>query len=331
MKRQLLSLGTFVAVGVALMLATAAPAHAQLGSLQGRVVDEAGQPVADATVTLEYKGELNLKFTTQTNATGQWVRAGLMAVGGRWMITATKGDLTGFAANVEVPLSSVANVPDIIVRPGGATPGGDVSAAEAEARNKEAAALRALLAEVNAALSASNYDVAITKLNEAAAKIPNCDECHVQLGEVFSRQKNFEQAEAAFKQAIELNPQSAAAYDGLAALYNTQGKLDLAAAASVKAGELHAATGGGDATSAYNTGAILVNSGKMAEAKAQFQRAIQLDPKMAEAHYQLAMTFINEGNVAEAIKSLEQYLALAPSGPNAQMAKDMLPELKKMQ
>lgn len=331
MERQWLTLGTFVAVGVALILATAAPAHAQLGSLQGRVVDEAGQPVAGADVALEYKGELNLKAAAKTNANGEWVRAGLMAVGGRWMITATKGDLTGFAANVDVPLSSVATVPDIVIRKGGVTPGGDMSAAEADARNKEAAALRTLLAEVNTALAANNYDVAVTKLTEAAGKIPNCDECHVQLGEVFSRQKNFEQAEAAFKKAIELNPQSAAAYDGLAALYNTQGKLDLAAAASVKAGELHTATGGGDATSAYNAGAILVNSGKMAEAKAQFQRAIQLDPKMAEAHYQLAMTFINEGNVGEAIKSLEQYLSLAPAGPNAQMAKDMLPELKKMQ
>src|SRR5690606_13733586 len=67
-----------------------------------------------------------------------------------------------------------------------------------------------------------------------------------------------------------------------------------------------------------------------AEAKAQFQRALQLDPTMAEAHYQLAMTFINEGNVAEAVKALEQYLTLAPNGPNAQMAKDMLPEPKKM-
>jgi len=35
--------------------------------------------------------------------------------------------------------------------------------------------------------------------------------------------------------------------------------------------------------------------------------------------------------VGEAIKALEQYLSLAPDGPNAQMAKDMLPELRKMQ
>lgn len=329
MKRQWLTLGTIVGACAAVIIATAAPAYAQLGSLQGRVVNEAGQPVADADVTFVYTGEMNLKFATKTNATGQFVRAGMMAVGGRWTITASKDGMTGTAANIEVPLASVATVPDITIRKATAADG--MTDAEITARNKEAEGLKALLAEVNVALTASNYDVAIAKLNEAAGKIPNCDACYVQLGDVYARQKQYEQSEAAFKKAIEFKPTSAEAYDGLAAIYNTQNKMDLAAAASAKAGELHAASGGGDATSAYNSGAILVNSGKMAEAKAQFQRALQLDPKMAEAHYQLAMTFINEGNVGEAVKSLESYLALAPAGPNAQMAKDMLPELKKMQ
>lgn len=72
---------------------------------------------------------------------------------------------------------------------------------------------------------------------------------------------------------------SSEAWDGLAALYNSTSKFDLAADAAGKAMALQAASGGGDATSAYNNGAIMMNSGKIAEAKAQFQRAIQLDPR----------------------------------------------------
>lgn len=328
MKRQWWTLGTLVGACLAITIATAAPAYAQLGSLQGRVVDDAGKPVAGADVTFVYTGEMNLKFATQTDAEGKFVRAGMMSVGGRWNVTASKDGMTGAAMNVEVPLSSVATVPDIVIRKGSAA---GMTDEEIEARNKEAAALKALLGEVSAAISANNFDVAITKLTEAVGKLPTCDECYVQLGDLHARQKNFDQSEAAYKKAIEIKADSAAAYDGLAAMYNTSGKMDLAAAASAKAIELHGASGGGDATSAYNAGAIFVNSGKMAEAKAQFQRALQLDPTMAEAHYQLAMTFVNEGNVGEAVKSLEQYLTLAPNGPNAQMAKDMLPELKKMQ
>lgn len=317
--------GILIGACVAVMLATAVPAYAQMGSLQGRVVDEAGKPVPDAEVTFEFLGGMPVKFTGRTNANGEWVRAGLNAVG-RWNITASKDGATGFAANVEVALGGSGKVPDIVIRKGGAA-----SSADEAARAKEAAALKTLLAEVNAALTANNLDVAAAKLNEAVVKIPNCAECHVQLGDIYSRQKQTAQAEAAYKKAIEVDPKSAAAYDGLAALYNSTNRMADAAAASAKALELYGTSGGGDATTAYNAGAIMMNSGKIAEAKAQFQRAIQLDPKMAEAHFQLGMTFINEGNVGEAVKSLEQYLSLAPAGPNAQMAKDMLPELKKMQ
>lgn len=329
MKRQWSILATLMATCVTLVLAGAAPAYAQLGSLQGRVVNEAGEPVPDAQVTLEYTGELNLKYTVETNEEGVWTRAGLNAVGGRWNITASKDDMTGVAQNIEVGLGSFATVPDIVIREGRATD--SMTAEEIEESNRNAAAMKALLGEVNAALTANDLALATTKLNEAIGKIPDCDECHVQLGEVYSRQKQYEQAEAAYKAAVALNPESAEAYDGLAALYNSTNRLDLAADAAARAMELHGAGGGGDATSAYNTGAIMMNSGKVTEARAQFQRAIQLDPNMAEAHFQLGMTYINEGNVGEAIKSLEQYLSLAPDGPNAQMAKDMLPELKKMQ
>src|SRR5690606_6572486 len=132
-----------------------------------------------------------------------------------------------------------------------------------EARAKEVAALKTLLAEVNAALTANDLDTAVAKLSEAVVKIPTCSECHVQLGEVYSRQKQNEQAEAAYKKALEVDPKSAAAYDGLAALYNTTGRLPEAADAAAKAMELNSASGGGDATSAYNAGAIMMNSGKI--------------------------------------------------------------------
>jgi len=55
---------------------------------------------------------------------------------------------------------------------------------------------------------------------------------------------------------------------------NTQKKFDLAADASAKASQYSGgAAGGGSAESSYNQGVILFNSGKYAEAKAQFEAA----------------------------------------------------------
>jgi len=366
MKRQWLTLGTLIGACVAFGLATAAPSHAQLGlgALQGRVVDENGKPVAGAEVILEHKGDIALKYTVKTNSSGRWARTGLQAVGsgqsadamrnasadpqargadGTWNITIKKDGMEVLIQGVQVPMGNPRVVEDVVLSKATATPPPPANAAAAkpapargrmtpkeEAAAREAAALNSLLNEVNTALNANDFGLATTKLTDIIAKQPTCAVCYVHLGDVYARQKDYPKSEVAFKKALELDPSSADAYDRLAVVYNAQGRMDQAAEAAAKAAEIHGAAGGGNATSAFNAGAILVNSGKSAEAQVQFQRAIKLDPSLAEAHYQLGVALISTGNVAEAIKSLEQYLALAPKGPNAQMARDMLPELKKM-
>ena len=91
------------------------------------------------------------------------------------------------------------------------------------------------------------------------------------------------QAEAAFKKMVELKPDSAEGYTGLAGVYNAQKKFDLAAEASAKASQLSGGggAGGGGAEASYNQGVILFNAGKFAEAKTQFEAATKADPNMA--------------------------------------------------
>src|SRR5262245_59230049 len=99
MTRTFVARGFLAGVLALALVAVAAPAHAQVGTLTGKVVDEQGKPVADAEMSFDYLGDLNLHFTGKTNAKGEWVRAGLM-VAGRWTITAKKGNLVGRASNV---------------------------------------------------------------------------------------------------------------------------------------------------------------------------------------------------------------------------------------
>jgi Tfp pilus assembly protein PilF len=329
MKRQGSALWYLVGACVAVLIA-ATPAFAQLGSLQGRVVDEAGAPVAGAEVTLVYSGEMAIKFSVKTDNNGRWTRAGLMSVGGRWTITASKDGASGFIQNVEVPLNASSVVPDIKLVKGASAPG---TAAENAARAKAAAEQKKILDDVNAALTASDFDTAITKLNEATQKIQNCVACFARLGDAYAKKKepDFAKAEEAYKTATKMDDKNIEAWEGLAILYNTQKKFTEAGEASAKVIELQKAGGGaGDATSAYNAGVILSNQRKMAEAAEQFQRAVQMNPQMADAHFQLALAQMNLGKMPEALKSLEQYLVLSPTGSNAEMAKSLIPELKKM-
>jgi tetratricopeptide (TPR) repeat protein len=329
MKRHGSALGFLAGVCVAVLLA-AAPAFAQFGALQGRVVDETGAPVAGAEVKLLYTGDMAYTFTVKTDARGRWTRAGLSALSsGRWNISATKDGMAGYLAGVEVVGNASTEVPDIVIRKGAvAVP--PTAAAEKE-RARVMAEQKKVLEDVNAALTANNFELAATKLIEATTKIENCSFCFSRLGDVYVKMGDQTKAEESYKTAIKFDEKAAEPWQGLAIVYNAQKKFDQAAEASAKAISLQGAGGGaGDATTAYNMGIILSNQRKMAEAKVQFERAVQLDPNMASAHYQLAMSLMNEGKMAEALASLEKSVALKPTGPDADMAKTLIPELKKM-
>ena len=77
-----------------------------------------------------------------------------------------------------------------------------------------------------------------------------------------------EEAEAAFRQAIELDPQLAQAH--------------------------------------ANLGTVLANQNKMAEAILEFEEAVRLKPEMAFLHYQLGVALYMENRAKEAINSLKE-------------------------
>jgi len=334
---------TFLA-GLALFVA--APAHAQLGAIHGRAVDESGKPVADADVKYVFVGEMNFTFTGKTDSKGEYNRGGLQLAAGKWAITITKGDLFGGAKDLDIPKGNALQVPDIVLKKGGA-------AAAQDSKNggkAPAVDLTKLFADVKAGMAAGSYDDVITKLNDAVAKAPKCGACFTRLGDAYFKKGDLDNSEKSYLQTVALDDKSkdaGEAYGGLVQVYNQQAanasgderkkKLDQAAQANQKVMDIEAATGGaagaaggggGDATSAYNQGIILVNQSKMADAKTQFQKAIQMNPNMSEAYYQLAMCQANENDMSGAKTNLTKYLQLAPTGPNAQTAKDILAALK---
>ena len=176
------------------------------------------------------------------------------------------------------------------------------------------------------------------------ATVPNCAECYANIGTVQGQAKKYDEAEAAYKKAIELKPDFAEAYNGLANVYNAEKKFDLAAEASKKAMELATAPAAGGAPGApgaaaaapsasqiFNQGVILWNAGKIPEAKAAFEAAVKADPNMADAQYWLGMALVNTGTpeaMKEAKPHFEAYLKLAPTGANIETAKAILATIK---
>jgi len=312
------------AVLLGLVISAPVPASAQTGQVKGKVVDAEGNPVEGAVVTIEFLGAMNRQFETKTNRRGDYVQIGLQS--GQYKITAQKDDMIA-AQQVRISLGNMSEV-NFVLTPGA---GPLMTAEEAEKMKAKLSAATASFDEGVALSQAGKDDEAIAKFEEVIGAIDTCGECYVNIGAIHARNKRYEEAEKAFKTAIEQNPNLPDAYNGLANVYNAMRRFDDAAAMSAKAQELQAASGVGaaDAGSVFNQGVILWNSGKIAEAKVQFEKAVELDPNMAEAHYWLGMANLNEGKVSEAVGFFEKYVELAPDGQYAAQAKGVIAQLKK--
>jgi len=324
-----------VVAGVAMLGTIALPAEAQLmRGLRGRVVDESGQPVADATVKLVYSGEARASVTyeTKTGSNGTWLYATIpQPYTGTWNLVVTKDDMSAMMSGVPAELGGQTDVGDIILRAGGPPPNmatAAMSAEEMAAASANRERLNAMADEANAAMDAGNYDEAIGKITALIAEIDGCGLCYVMLGHAQQRKGDPAAAEQSFLRAIEVDPEEGSAYEALATIYNSQGKFEEAGRMNERATELLGAGGGSaDPVAAYNQGIILWNQGRTGEAKPFFQRARELDPTMANAHFWYGLALVSEGNLADAKEPLQTYLKLDPTGENAESAKGLLSEL----
>ncbi len=303
-------------------LAFAMPVLAQsTGMVKGVVTDDKGQPVEGAKVTIEMTGGTGRRFETKTNRKGEYIQIGLNS--GAYKVTAEKEKLASAPSNVNVRVNSAQETNLVL---------GVASAAgskEALAKTEE---LKKAFDEGVTLSSAGNHDQAIEKFTAAAALSPTCFDCYNNIGYSYSQKKEWDKAEAAYKKSIELKADDAAAYNGLATVYNAQRKTDLAIEASAKASQLSGVIGaaggsGGNADALYNQGVILFNGGKAADAVPIFEQAVKANPSHAEAHYMLGMSLAGS-DPAKAASAMEEYLKLAPSGPNAATAKQLLDALK---
>ncbi|PYR61507.1 MAG: hypothetical protein DMF85_02045 [Acidobacteria bacterium] len=287
-----------VAIGLAFV---AVPASAQTGQVKGKVVDKENKPVEGAAISIENQDGAGQKLTTKTNKKGEYIQIGLTP--GKYRITATKGDLSQ-TQNIQIHLD-MAEL-NFTLAPGG---GGQMSKEDQQKATARLAAVRAKFDEAVALSNSGKDDEAIAKFQEITVDVPKCAECFANIGTIYARKKDYENSEKAYKQAIEVKPDFAEAYNGLATVYNAQKKFDQAAEAGAQAAKL---AGGGSG----------------AEAKAKFEEAVKLDPNLADAHYWLGMSLVNEGKLPEAKPHFEEYLKLAPTGQYAEQAKGVIAAIK---
>jgi tetratricopeptide (TPR) repeat protein len=307
----------------------APPAAAQTGAVKGKVVDAQNQPVENAKITIQSTESATRKHETKTNKKGEFFQIGLSP--GQYNVTAEKDKLSQ-TFPIRIRLGDPQNVSFVLAPGTGGGPGGGMSKEDAA---KKEAEIRKSFDEAIALSQAGKDPEAIAKFNEILAVVPKCASCYSNIGALHLKAKEYDKAEAAYKQATTVDPNFSAAYAGLVNVYNAQRKFAEAEAAAAQqekaeaAGAPAGAAGGGvSADAAYNRGVVQWNGNKFAEAKDQFLAAIKANPNHAESHFMLGKVYINLGQLPEAATEFETYLKLAPSGPNAKEAQTNYDALK---
>lgn len=216
--------------------------------------------------------------------------------------------------------------------------------------------LQGKLDAANTAIQAKDYDTAITNLTEANQVDPSRDVLWYRLGDAYrlsagtqtdsaEKQKRYESAIDSYNKAIQLlqdgiqsgkekdaakaNQKLSGFYTNLADAYARDRKIDDA----VKSYEAAAKADPASAASAYfNIGAVYTNAGRVDDANAAFDKCIAADPTRAEAYYQKGVNLLGKATLQGdktvappgTAEAFQKYLEVAPNGPNAQSAKDLL-------
>ncbi len=207
-------------------------------------------------------------------------------------------------------------------------------------------------------MKAGDYDAAIATLTEATQMDATRDVLWALLADAYrssatkqtdrtEKQKRLDEAVADYNKAIDLkqkamdadakkNPDDpkrlAGYYNNLGDAAAKDGKTDDAIKAYDKAAQMNPELA---AAYYFNEGAVLTNAGKADEANAAFDKSIAADPTKAEAYYQKGVNLMAKATLQGdktipapgTIEAFQKYLELAPNGPNAQNAKDLMASL----
>jgi tetratricopeptide (TPR) repeat protein len=225
-----------------------------------------------------------------------------------------------------------------------------------EKQKKEVNTIKALnekIVAANTSMKAGDFDSAIATLTEATQMDATRDVIWAQLADAYrgsaikqtdraEKTKRFDEAVTDYQKALDLkqkametkktpedSKQLAAYYNNLGEAAGKAGKVDDAVKAYTQAAQVNPE---GAAGYYYNVGAVYTNAGKVDDAIAAFDKCIAADPNRADAYYQKGVNMIGKATLQGdkmvappgTAEAFQKYLELQPTGPYADVAKQML-------
>lgn len=285
------------------------------GRLEGRVLNERGEPIVGATVQLRRYG---VGPEVKTDKKGRWAYLGLAA--GSWEVDVMAAGY--HEKKISVDVSELTRLPIMEMR---LEPVPPPAAPPAEEAPKDVSAdVIGAVQRGNELLAQKDFAGARAEYEKALALAPNNPVILRGVAQTWYGEKNVDQAIATLQKAVELDPSDTTAPVLLANLFLEKGRLEEGKAVMAKL----PADAVKDPAVYVNFGVLLLNQKKPQEAWAYFDQAVRIAPTDAESYFYRGLTAMQLKRNAEAKADLQKYLALAPEGSQAADAKELLNSIR---
>lgn len=323
-------------------LATSSSAFAQGANvLQGRVITPSGtQPTSPVRVKLTFNGRAILE--TFTDLSGRFSFPGLSR--GTYQLTAEGDGLSFETTTVYAEVSAWGSsaqsfTQDIQVRPLARKPAAQTGVINAFTQNVPAAAKEALTTGLKFA-GEGKTEAAVENMRKAIKIFPEYFDAHLQLGNLFLRTEQFQEAIAELDLARQINPNDERAYQSFGLLLMKQRNFAVAVAVFAEAARLnpenptnavmrataliHQAANTNESTPTMEDRNYLLSRAEIAMTQASNLSENKLRPDSMT----LALFYELKGEPDRAASELETYLKKTPQIKNTEPLQNEIKRLR---
>jgi tetratricopeptide (TPR) repeat protein len=295
------------------------------GRLTGTVVDEAGNPIDGAVITLKYL-QFSNKLTAVSNGRGQWGFIGL----GKGAVSVTAAKEGYNSSFIQMEVSGITKNPEkkIVLQKTSA----NAPAAEGISDNS-----KELLLQGNALYEQKNFGAALALYQGFLEKYPILYKVRLNVANCLIELQEYDKAIAEYRKVLEgLNAEAAdkkdnkllaQLYAGIGDAFLRQNQLQEAEQYFKKSIEIDPA----DHALAYNVAEIMMQAGNADEAIRYYEMAIRSKPDWPKSYLKLGYAWLNKGNTLKAVEAFNKLVEISPpDDPDVALAKDIIKKISKI-
>ena len=309
---------------IALLLAVAVPsAMAQNGSgrVNGRVVDQAGEPIAGVAILAQAEGQraggISSEFEGTSDDNGRFSLLGFSS--GPWTVSARIDGYEPQQASVNVTQVGFRSVNFTLER---ILTGIELLVGTEALQGLDVAALEADLDAANSAFDAADYDTAISGYTDLLSALPTLTYLHLNIGNAHRGKGEYEMALASYETLSGDPERGEQVKVEIARTRLAMGDLDAASDIATSAGA--------DASreDLYNLGEVDFARGDIDAAAGWYEKAAAVAPNWEKPWFKLALVSLNRGDVDTAKQHFQKVVDMAPNseeGAQAQATLSALP------